>query len=94
MHISTLYGEYSIGSFGANAKRFIDFLSDCGFKYWQTLPFNMSDEVGSPYKSYGAFSGNPFFVDLDILFEKGLIQNFLKIKLYNGGSYGICSSNA
>ena len=75
MHISTLYGEYSIGSFGANAKRFIDFLSDCGFKYWQTLPFNMSDEVGSPYKSYGAFSGNPFFVDLDILFEKGLIKS-------------------
>ena len=73
MHISTLYGDYSIGSFGKNAMEFIDFLSECGFSYWQVLPFNMSDECGSPYKSYGAFSGNPYFVDLDILFEKKLI---------------------
>ena len=73
MHISSLYGDYSIGSFGKNAKEFIDFLAECGFKYWQTLPFNMADEVGSPYKSYGAFSGNPYFVDLDTLAAKGLL---------------------
>ena len=73
MHISTLYGDYSIGSFGKNAKEFVDFLCECGFKYWQTLPFNMSDEVGSPYKSYGAFSGNPYFVDIDLLASKGLL---------------------
>lgn len=73
MHISSLYGDYSIGSFGENAREFVDFLADCGFSYWQTLPFNMADEVGSPYKSYGAFSGNPYFVDLNTLFEKGLI---------------------
>ena len=73
MHISTLYGDYSIGSFGKNAKSFVDFLADCGFSYWQTLPFNMSDECGSPYKSFGAFSGNPYFVDLDILADKDLI---------------------
>ena len=75
MHISTLYGDYSIGSFGKNAKEFVDFLADCGFSYWQALPFNMSDEVGSPYKSYGAFSGNPYFIDLDILAEKGLLTS-------------------
>lgn len=73
MHISTLYGNYSIGSFGDNAKAFVDFLADSGFSYWQTLPFNMADEYGSPYKSYGAFSGNPYFVDLDKLAKKGLL---------------------
>ena len=73
MHISSLYGDYSIGSFGKNAKNFVDFLDDCGFSYWQVLPFNMADECGSPYKSYGAFSGNPYFVDLDILADKGLL---------------------
>ena len=73
MHISTLYGDYSIGSFGKNAKEFVDFLRDCGFSYWQVLPFNMSDECGSPYKSYGAFSGNPYFVDLESLAQKGLL---------------------
>ena len=73
MHISSLYGDYSIGSFGKNAKEFVDFLAECGFSYWQTLPFNMADECGSPYKSYGAFSGNPYFVDLDELAKKGLV---------------------
>lgn len=73
MHISSLYGDYSIGSFGKNAKDFVDFIAECGFSYWQTLPFNMADECGSPYKSYGAFSGNPYFVDIEKLAEKGLI---------------------
>lgn len=75
MHISSLFGEYSIGSFGKEAKYFIDFLSDCGFSYWQVLPFNMADEHNSPYKSYSSFSGNPYFVDLETLGRKGLITD-------------------
>ena len=74
MHISSLYGEYSIGSFGNEAKEFIDFLSDCGFSYWQVLPFCMVDECNSPYKSYSAFAGNPYFINLDKLAQKGLIS--------------------
>ena len=73
MHISSLFGDYSIGSFGKEAKYFIDFLSDCGFSYWQVLPFNMIDDHNSPYKSYSSFSGNPYFVDLETLESKGLI---------------------
>ncbi len=73
MHVSTLFGDYSIGSFGDNAKKFIDFLSDCGFSYWQTLPFCMTDKYNSPYKSFSAFSVNPYFVDLDVLYKKGYI---------------------
>jgi len=73
MHISSLFGDYSIGSFGKEAKYFIDFLSDCGFSYWQVLPFNMVDEHNSPYKSYSSFSGNPYFVDLESLFKKELL---------------------
>ncbi len=73
MHISTLFGDRSIGSFGKNAREFIDFLADCGFRYWQTLPFCMTDSYNSPYKSFSAFSLNPFFIDLDLLAEEGLI---------------------
>ncbi len=73
MHISSLYGDYSVGSFGKAAREFVDFLSDCGFSYWQVLPFCMPDEYNSPYKSYSAFSINPYFIDLEILFEKGLV---------------------
>ncbi len=73
MHISSLPGDYSIGSFGNGAKQFIDFLEDCGFSYWQVLPFCMADECNSPYKSYSSFGGNPFFIDLPTLYEEGLI---------------------
>jgi 4-alpha-glucanotransferase len=73
MHISSLFGDYSIGSFGKEAKYFIDFLADCKFTYWQVLPFCMVDECNSPYKSYSAFGGNPYFIDLPTLFEKGLL---------------------
>ncbi len=73
MHISSLWGEYSEGSFGESARAWIDFLSDCGFTYWQTLPFCLPDEANSPYKSFSAFSLNPNFIDLPLLCKVGLI---------------------
>ena len=73
MHISSLFGNYSSGSFGEEARYFIDFLSDSGFGYWQVLPFCMPDECSSPYKSYSSFGANPFFVDLPSLYEAGLL---------------------
>ena len=75
MHISSLFGDYSIGSFGKAAKQFIDFLADCRFSYWQVLPFCMADDVNSPYQSYSTFAGNPYFVDLEILKDKGFITD-------------------
>ena len=51
MHVSSLFGDHSIGSFGKEAKKFINFLSDSGFTYWQVLPFCMIDESNSPYLS-------------------------------------------
>ncbi len=74
MHVSTLPGEYSCGSFGASAYEFIDLLAKGGFGIWQTLPFGMPDKYGSPYKSYSAFAGNPWFIDLEILEKKGLLD--------------------
>ncbi len=73
MHISSLYGKYSVGSLGKEAYEWIDYLSDVGFGYWQVLPFCLPDECNSPYKSYSAFSTNPYFIDLPALFNEGLI---------------------
>lgn len=75
MHVSSLWGDYSCGSFGRAAKEFVDFLSAGGFSYWQVLPFGLVDECNSPYKSYSTFGGNPYFVDLESLFEEGLITS-------------------
>ncbi len=74
MHISSLPGDYSCGSFGKSAKEFVDFLAECKFSYWQVLPFCPVDEYNSPYKSYSSFAGNPYFIDLEKLCEKGLIS--------------------
>lgn len=73
MHISSLYGDYSVGGFGKNAIDFIDFISDCGFSVWQVLPFTVTDEYNSPYKSFSAFGGNPYFIDLEALCDEGML---------------------
>ncbi len=73
LHISSLWGDYSIGSLGNEAKKWIDKIADAGFSYWQVLPFCLPDEANSPYKSYSAFSLNPMFIDLPSLYKAGLI---------------------
>ena len=73
MHISSLPGDYSCGAFGKEAKAFVDFLAEGGFSWWQVLPFCPIDEYNSPYKSHSSFGGNPYFVDLETLYQKGLL---------------------
>ena len=73
MHISSLWGDYSEGSFGKAAKEWIDFLAAGGFRVWQVLPFCLPDDCNSPYKSTGAFSLNPCFIDLPTLCAEGLL---------------------
>lgn len=75
MHVSSLWGSYSEGGFGKAAYEWIDFLRDCGFGVWQVLPFCLPDDCNSPYKSFGAFSINPNFIDLEVLYEAGLLTH-------------------
>lgn len=73
MHVTSLPGSDSIGCFGKEALEFVDLLAESGFTWWQVLPFCMADEWNSPYKSYSAFGGNPYLVDLRILAEEGYL---------------------
>lgn len=75
MHVSSLWGKYSVGSFGKEAVEWIHFLAESGFSLWQVLPFCLPDECNSPYKSFSAFSGNPNFIDLPTLWREGLITS-------------------
>lgn len=72
-HISSLPGDFGIGSFGKEARKFADLLSKMGFSAWQVLPFGPADGYNSPYKCYSAFAGNPYFIDLEILADKNLL---------------------
>ena len=73
MHISSLPGEYMIGTLGKRAYDFVDFLSDSGFGVWQVLPAGPCDEYNSPYSGRSAFAGNYLFIDPEILFDRNLL---------------------
>ena len=73
MHISSLPSPYGIGSFGKDAYEFVDRLVGARQKYWQVLPLGKTSYGDSPYASFSAFAGNPYFIDLDTLIEEGLI---------------------
>ncbi len=73
MHISSLPSPYGIGTLGKEAYDFVDFLHAAGQKYWQVLPIGPTGCGDSPYQSFSAFAGNPYFIDLDILVGSGLL---------------------
>ena len=73
MPISSLPSKYGIGSFGKEAFRFVDFLDKTHTKCWQVLPLNPTSYGDSPYQSPASCAGNPYFIDLEILFKKGLL---------------------
>ena len=74
MPISSLPGTMGIGTMGASARSFVDFLAAAGQSVWQILPIGPTGYGDSPYQSCSAFAGNPYFIDLDLLAGEGLLQ--------------------
>lgn len=74
LHISSLPSRTGIGNLGAGARQFIDFLSASGFSYWQVCPVGPTGYGDSPYQSFSAFAGNPYFIDLEELTDQGLLS--------------------
>ena len=74
MHISSLPSPYGIGTFGQAAYDFVDQLARAGQRYWQVLPLGPTSYGDSPYQSFSAFAGNPYFIDLDALCNEGLLD--------------------
>jgi 4-alpha-glucanotransferase len=73
MPISALPSDYGIGTLGEESFRFVDFLKRIGCGYWQVLPVGPTSFGDSPYQSFSAFAGNPYFIDLDLLINEGLL---------------------
>ena len=74
MHITSLPGPYGVGTMGAQAYGFVDFLKQAGQSYWQILPLTPTGYGDSPYQSCSTFAGNPYLIDLDMLVQEGLLQ--------------------
>ena len=75
MHITSLPGNYGIGTIGKEAFAFVDFLKQTGQSYWQVLPLTPTEVGNSPYQSPGVFAGNPNLIYLEDLRDRGLLED-------------------
>ena len=73
MPIASLHSPYGIGTLGHAAYEFADFLKKSGCTIWQVLPIGPTGYGDSPYQSFSVFAGNPYFIDLDMLCDFGLL---------------------
>ena len=80
MHISSLPSDYGIGTMGKEAYKFVDFLKSAKQKCWQILPIGPTSYGDSPYQSFSTNAGNPYFIDMDILHEEGLLKSLIGAK--------------
>ncbi|MEG1633729.1 MAG: 4-alpha-glucanotransferase [Oscillospiraceae bacterium] len=74
MPISSLPSKYGIGTLGREAREFADFLAAAGQRVWQMLPLGPTGYGDSPYSSFSTYAGNPYFIDLSLLAEDGLLD--------------------
>lgn len=86
--VSSLPSPYGIGCFSKEAYEFVDALERAGQTYWQILPLGPTGYGDSPYQSFSAFAGNPYFIDLDRLAEEGLLERSQYEGLDFGGDEG------
>ena len=73
--IFSLPSNYGIGTLGKEAYKFVDFLKKAKQSYWQILPIGPTAYGDSPYSPYSLYAGNPYFIDLDMLKEDGLLKS-------------------
>lgn len=85
MPVFSLPSPYGCGTLGKKAYEFVDFLKKMGMKYWQVLPLSPTSYGDSPYQGFSAFAGNPYFIDLTVLCEEGLLSE-AKLKDINFGT--------
>ncbi|QTE30809.1 4-alpha-glucanotransferase [Pengzhenrongella sicca] len=74
LHPSSLFGHEDVGTLGAQAYEFVDWLASTGASIWQILPLTRNGQYDSPYFSYSTFAGNPWLIDLDHLQAAGLLD--------------------
>lgn len=74
LHPTSLPGDFGIGTFGLQARQFVDFLRDAGFSYWQMCPLGPTSFGDSPYQCPSAFAGNPHLIEVLDLCEAGLLK--------------------
>ena len=71
--VFSIPSKFGIGCFSKEAYDFVDFLEGAAQGYWQILPLGPTGFGNSPYQSFSAFAGNPYFISPEKLIEEGLL---------------------
>lgn len=79
LHPTSLPGQGGVGTLGAEARRFVDWLVAGGFSVWQTLPLGPADAYGSPYCLRSAYAGDPRLIDRAFLGELDVLPRGLDV---------------
>ncbi|QDU67879.1 4-alpha-glucanotransferase [Engelhardtia mirabilis] len=72
--LASLPGRHGVGSLGAPAESFVQWLASAGAGWWQMLPIGPLGEGDSPYSSTSSFAIEPGYLCLDRLVERGLLE--------------------
>ena len=72
--ITSIPSKYGIGGFSKECYAFVDFLEKAGQSLWQILPLGPTGYGDSPYQSFSTYAGNPYFIDLEKLVERGWLK--------------------
>ena len=75
LHISSLPSKYGIGTLGAEAYKFVDYLAKANQHIWQILPLGPTTYGDSPYSSTSSFAFNPYFIDYLNCLQNILVQD-------------------
>ena len=70
----SLPSPYGVGTLGQAALSFLDRLAEARQSWWQLLPLGPTGYGDSPYQSLSSQAGNPYFIDLDLLADDGLLS--------------------
>ena len=93
LSVSSLPSEYGIGCFDKSAYDFVDWLAAAGQTYWQILPLGPTSYGDSPYQSFSAFGGNPYFIDLNEFISEGFLTEKECLTAFPVGSMKVDYNN-
>ena len=74
MPVSSLPSNCGIGTLGAGAYAFLDWMHAAGMKVWQVLPLLPTGYGDSPYQSCSSDALNFYFIDFALLVKDGLLD--------------------
>ena len=94
LSVSSLPGNHGIGDFGESCFKFIDWLSENHYDYWQVLPLNPLGPGYSPYMSTCSNALEYRYISLDLLTKMKLLpkveahnKDCTKVDFYDVGEF-------